>query len=39
MYMDLSIIVPLYNEEYSVTPRYDAIVISVDDSSVGRAKD
>ena len=28
--MDLSIIVPLYNEEESVTPMYDAIVQSVD---------
>jgi len=28
--MDLSIIVPLYNEEDSVTPLYDAIVKSVD---------
>ena len=30
MHMDLSIIVPLYNEEDSVTPLYDAIVKSVD---------
>ncbi|MFV2004529.1 MAG: glycosyltransferase family 2 protein [Gammaproteobacteria bacterium] len=30
MYTDLSIIVPLYNEEDSVTPLYDAIVKSVD---------
>ena len=29
-YMDLSIIVPLYNEEDSVTPLYEAIVKSVD---------
>ena len=28
--MDLSVIVPLYNEEDSVTPLYDAIVKSVD---------
>jgi glycosyltransferase involved in cell wall biosynthesis len=32
--MDLSIIVPLYNEEDSVTPLYDAIVKSVDRMSV-----
>ena len=30
MHKDLSIIVPLYNEEDSVTPLYDAIVKSVD---------
>ena len=30
MRMDLSIIIPLYNEEDSVTPLYDAIVKSVD---------
>ena len=30
MHMDLSIIVPLYNEEDSVTPLYNAIVKSVD---------
>ena len=30
MHMDLSIIVPLYNEEDSVTPLYEAIVNSVD---------
>lgn len=30
MYKDLSIIVPLYNEEDSVTPLYEAIVNSVD---------
>ena len=30
MCIDLSVIVPLYNEEDSVTPLYDAIVKSVD---------
>jgi len=30
MHMDLSIIVPLYNEEESVTPMYEAITQSVD---------
>ena len=34
MHMDLSIIVPLYNEEDSVTPLYDAIVKSVDRMSL-----